>query len=131
MRVGECGELCNREFELRGGFVEPTRSGERNAVVVAHLRVVRQQTHCGIVCGERFGDAPGIRERAGQFAVRTRAIGPLRNVILPNRNRRAVIDVALRGQRAQGNRDCNEYDHAATAEEMPHANDDGGNDRRS
>src|SRR5438034_10316443 len=68
MRVGECGELCNREFELRGGFVEPTRSGERNAVVVAHLRVVWQQTHCGIVCGEPTGDQRRTTQRIGQFA---------------------------------------------------------------
>src|SRR6058998_1764080 len=75
MRVGECGELFKRELELCGGFVEPTRSSER------------------------FGDAPGVGERAGEFAVRARAVGPLCNVVLPNRNGRVVIDVAPRGDR--------------------------------
>src|ERR1043166_5590187 len=128
MRVGECREFCKRELELCGGFVESARSGKRNAVVVAQLWVVRQQTHRRLVCSQRFGDAPGVRERAGKFAVWTRAIGPFCDVVLPNRNGRAVIEVTLRGERAQGNRDCNEYDHAAATEEMPHANDDGGND---
>src|ERR1700756_5778306 len=65
MCVGEGGELCKREFELRGGLVETARSGESNAVVVAHLGVIRQQTHRSLVSSERFGDAPGIREGTG------------------------------------------------------------------
>src|SRR5437867_3560449 len=129
MRVSKCRELCKRELELCDSFVEPPRSGERNGVVMVHLRVVRQQARRSLVSSKRLWDAPGIRERAGQLAVRAGAIGPLCNVVLPERNGRAVVDVAPHCERAEGDGDCNEYDHAATAKEMPHANDEGGNDR--